>query len=51
MVAKALERGTAAIGTAAASSNDRLAGLGAMTSTGTEAYSAKPPYPWSRRLA
>jgi hypothetical protein len=34
---------TAAIGTAAASSNDRFAGFNDMTSTGTETYSAKPP--------
>jgi hypothetical protein len=36
---------TAAIGTAAASSNDRLAGFNDTTATGTETYSAKPPWP------
>jgi hypothetical protein len=46
-----LQGGDPAIGTAAASSNDRFAGFNDRTFTGTETYSAKPPYPCSRRLA
>jgi hypothetical protein len=46
-----LRGGDPAIDTAAASSNDRFAGFNDRTSTGTETYSAKPPYPCSRRLA
>jgi hypothetical protein len=46
-----LQGGDPAIDTAAASSNDRFAGFNDRTFTGTETYSAKPPYPSSRRLA
>jgi hypothetical protein len=42
---------TPAIGTAAASSTTGSPAFNDRTSTGTETYSAKPPYPCSRRLA